>query len=204
MITRVEIDPKILVRDPAKLMLVPQVLWVTDFNDEAARQFAFNFNVMQQTDQPVIPIIIDSAGGEAYSMFAMVDVIRAAKVPVATVVVGKAMSAGAALFTCGTKGYRFVGPNATLMLHDISADDAVGKSEEVKVGAKETDRLNHKMWRMMEKNIGKPPGYLWKMVQERGHTDWYMTAQEAKKHGIANHIRIPALRTTVKVETRFG
>ena len=52
----------------------------------------------------------------------------------------------------------------------------------------------------MEKNIRQPTGYLWKMVQERGRTDWYMNAKEAQKHNIANFIKIPALRTSVRVE----
>jgi ATP-dependent protease ClpP protease subunit len=85
------------------------------------------------------------------------------------------------------------------MFHDVSLEDSGGKSEEVKIVSKETDRLNRKVWRIMEKNINQPEGYLWDMVHARGRTDWYMTGKEAVRHNIANHVRIPNLHTTVTV-----
>lgn len=203
MIESVEIDPRIRVRDASKLLLGPQVIRVRSFDEEGVHHFAHEMNLAHQTGQSFIPLIIDSFGGDVYAFFSMLDILNTAKVPVATIVEGKAMSCGAALFTCGTEGFRFMGPNATLMLHDVSWDEASGKSEEIRVGAKETDRLNKKMWRIMEKNIRQPAGYLWTLVQERGRTDWYMNAKEAQRHNIANHIRIPALRTAVRVEMAF-
>lgn len=199
MIESVEIDPKVLVRDASKLIMGPQVIRVGGIDEESVPLFAKAMNQAHQTGQPIIPIVIDSFGGDVYAFFSMVDVIRTAKVPIATIVEGKAMSCGAALFTCGAEGYRYMGPNATLMFHDVSMEEQTGKTEEVKVGAKETDRLNRKMWRLMEKNIKKPTGYLSKCIESRGHTDWYMPAKEAVKHNIANHIRIPMMRTVVSV-----
>lgn len=201
MIESVEIDPRLRVRDVDKLLLGPQIIRVRAFDEEGAHNFAHDVTFAHQTGQTILPIVIDSFGGDVYAFLSMLDVLKTCRLTVATIVEGKAMSCGAALFTCGTEGYRFMGPNATLMLHDVSWENGEGKAEEIRVGAKETDRLNKKMWRLMEKNIGQPSGYLSRMVQERGRTDWYMTAKEALRHNIANHLRIPSLRTTIRVET---
>ena len=201
MIENVEIDPRIRVRDANELLVCPQTVRVKSFSEDALIAFSHEMSMAHYSGQPIIPIVIDSYGGDAYALFSMVDIIRTAKKPVATIVEGKAMSCGAVLFTCGTEGYRFIGPHATIMLHDVATEDMTGKAEDVKVGAKETGRLNKRMWKLMEQNIGQPTGYLWKIAQARGRTDWYMDPKEAVKHNVANHIRIPSFRTFIRVET---
>lgn len=201
MIENIEIDPKIKVREVNDLLVCPQVVRVKSFTEDALHLFSHEMSMAHYSGQPIIPIVIDSYGGDAYALFSMVDIIRTAKRPVATIVEGKAMSCGAVLFTCGAEGYRFMGPNATLMLHDVSTEDMTGKAEDVKVGAKETGRLNRRMWKLMEQNVGQPNGYLWKQAQARGRTDWYMDPKEALRHNIANHIRVPSLRTVIRVDT---
>ena len=74
----------------------------------------------------------------------MISDIRHSRIPVATIVQGKAMSCGAILFSFGAEGMRYMDPDSTLMIHDVSSM-AWGKVEEVKVSAEETDRLNQKM-----------------------------------------------------------
>ena len=60
----------------------------------------------------------------------MISSIKTSKIPVATIVQGKAMSCGAILFSFGEEGRRFMDPNATLMIHDVSSGQ-LGKVEEV-------------------------------------------------------------------------
>lgn len=183
---------------------LPKVVIVNKFNEEAALQFARDIAAAQNTRQPVIPVIIDSYGGEAYSLMAMIDAIKSVnETPVATIVRGKAMSCGAILFTFGTEGYRFMGPSATLMIHDV-ASTAKGKVEEIKADAKETDRLNDLVYEMMAKNCGHPdPRYFWKIVHDKGRSDWFMDAREARQHNIANHIRVPSMNLSVKYDLQF-
>lgn len=200
MIASTVIDPLIKIRDAGQLLVMPKVIRVTAFDEDAARKFAAELSAAHQTGQPVVPIVIDSYGGDPYALWSMVDLLATSDLIIATVIEGKAMSCGAALFTCGHDGYRFIAPNATLMVHDVSSEDVGGKAEEVKVDAQETDRLNKKMYAFMEQRIGKPKGYLWKLTQERGRTDWYLTPREAVKHGIASKIGVPTLKTEVKVE----
>jgi ATP-dependent Clp protease protease subunit len=124
-------------------------------------------------------------------------------VPVATIVEGKAMSCGAILFSCGAEGYRFMGANSTLMIHDVSSG-SFGKVEEIKSDAKEVDRLNDKIYKMMATNVGKPEDYFLNLVHERGHSDWYLSPEDCKSHNLTNHIRLPSFHTSIEVKTIFA
>ena len=178
----------------------PVIIRVNKFDEDSAKEFTSQMSMAQNTGQSVIPVVIDSYGGQVYSLMAMISAIRASRVPVATIVEGKAMSCGALLFSFGSEGMRYMDPDATLMVHDVSSF-AMGKVEEVKADAKEVDRLNKKVYEMMARNCGKPSDYFLKLVHEKGHADWYLDAQEAKSHNIANELRIPTL--TCKVDLKY-
>ena len=154
------------------------------------------------TGQPVIPIVIDSYGGQVYSLMAMIAAIKSAEIPIATIVVGKAMSCGAVLATFGEEGRRFMDPDATLMIHDVSSMEW-GKVEEIKANAKEADRLNKKIYTMMAQNCGKADDYFMKIVDKKKHADWFLGTKEAKKYNLINHLRIPKMMINVDVNITF-
>ena len=183
-----------------ELRVDPIIIRVNKFDEESAKEFTDLMSRAQNTGQSVIPVVIDSYGGQVYSLMAMIGSIKSSRVPVATIVEGKAMSCGALLFSFGAEGMRYMDPDATLMIHDVSSF-AMGKVEEIKSDAKEVDRLNKKVYEMMARNCGKPSDYFLKMVHERGHADWYLDAQEAKSHNVANELRIPTL--TCKVDLKY-
>jgi ATP-dependent Clp protease protease subunit len=183
-----------------ELRVDPIIIRVNKFDEDSAKEFTDAMSRAQNTGQTVIPIVIDSYGGQVYSLMAMIAAIKASRVPVATIIEGKAMSCGAILFSFGAEGKRYMDPDATLMIHDVSSG-AWGKVEEIKADAKEVERLNKKVYEMMARNCGKPSDYFLKMVHERGHADWYLDATEAKGHNLANELRIPTL--TCKIDLNY-
>lgn len=193
------IDPKI---KEIELRKQPMMIRVNKFDEGAAKKFAQEMGQAHNTGQKVIPVVIDSYGGEVYSLMSMISAIKHAELPVATIIEGKAMSCGAILFSFGEDGLRFMDPDATLMIHDVSSM-AWGKVEEVKVSAEETDRLNKIVYTMMARNCGKKDDYFLKLVHKKGHADWFLNADEAKKHGMANQIRVPKLNIKVSVDLDF-
>ena len=132
----------------------------------------------------------------------MISAIKNSEITVATIVEGKAMSCGAILFSFGEQGYRFIDENATIMIHDVSSMD-MGKVEELKASAAEADRLNSIVYKMMAQNCGKRDDYFMKIVDKKKHADWFLDAEEAKKHGLANHLRVPKLNISVEVNIDF-
>ncbi len=182
---------------------IPSIVRVNGgVTESSADSFAKAMYEAQQTGQPVIPIVISSYGGSVYSLFKMVDIINKIKkdTPVATIVIGKAMSAGAVLLSCGTDNMRWISPNATIMIHEVSSQIS-GKTGEVKADADETSRLNELLLGIMSKNIGKKRSYLRDIIHSHGHADWYLTPDEAVRHNIVNHIGIPKfeISATVKI-----
>ena len=176
----------------------PIIIRVNKFNEDSAVEFQNKISLAHTTGQSVIPVVIDSYGGQVYSLLAMVSAIKDAELPVATIIQGKAMSCGALLFSFGEEGLRYMDPDATVMIHDVSAGQH-GKVEELKANAEESNRLNEKVYQMMATNIGKADNYFIKKIHEKGHADWYLDANECKKIGLANHLRMPTLNIEINV-----
>lgn len=178
--------------------LQPRVIWVTKFDEESARQFATDMNAAHLTGQTVIPVIIDSYGGEVYSLLSMIAEIRSSELPVATIVKGKAMSCGSFLAAAGTPGYRYSDPEATYMIHEVSSM-AWGKTQDVKADAAETDRLNKRVFRILADSCGQDPEYFLKLVHDKSHADWYLNAKQARRHSLVDHVRIPKMNIQIAV-----
>lgn len=180
----------------------PVIIRVNKFDEDSASKFSAEMAKAHNTGQKVIPVVIDSYGGQVYSLMSMIAAIKDSDLPVATIVEGKAMSCGAILFSFGEEGFRFMDPNATVMIHDVSSMD-FGKVEELKAGAAEADRLNKIVYTMMARNCGKKDDHFMKLVDKKKHADWFLDAEEAKKHNLANQLRLPSLRISVGVDIDF-
>jgi len=192
-----------LLKEPKLIDDLPVVIRVRKFDEASAKTFSETMTKAQNTGQPVVPVIIDSYGGQVYSLMSMISDIKNSKVPVATIAQGKAMSCGAILFSFGTEDYRYMDPDATLMIHDVSSM-GWGKVEEIKASAEEVERLNKKVYRMMAKNCGQPEDYFLNIVHDKSHADWFLDAQECKKHNMANHLHIPELKIRANIVFDFG
>ena len=180
----------------------PVIIRVNSFNEEAAADFAAKMGVAQNTGQPVVPVIIDSYGGEVYSLMSMIAAIKSSKVPVATIVEGKAMSCGVILASCGAKGLRYISEDATLMIHDVSLG-AWGKNSEIQASADETKRLNEKIYKILADNTGKTAKWFHKKINKRGRADWFVEPSRAIEIGISDKIGVPTLDIDVAVNIKF-
>jgi len=192
-----------LLKEPKLIDDLPVVIRVRKFDETAAKEFTTLMMKAQNTGQPMVPVIIDSYGGQVYSLMSMISDVKHSKIPVATIIQGKAMSCGAILFSFGAAGHRYMDSDATLMIHDVSSMNW-GKVEEVKASAEETERLNKKVYQMMAKNCGHRPNYFLDLIHEKGHADWFLEYKEASKHNLANHSRVPELKIRAEVHFDFG
>jgi len=191
-----------LLKDRELIDGLPVVIRVRKFDEASAKEFSGAVSRAQNTGQPILPVIIDSYGGQVYSLMSMISDIKNSRIPVATIVQGKAMSCGAILFSFGEEGHRYVDPDATVMIHDVSSMNW-GKVEEVKSSAEETERLNKKVYQMMAENCGKHKDYFLEIIHEKGHADWFLEADECIKHNLANHAHVPALKIRARVNFEF-
>lgn len=178
---------------------IHNAILVNDFNEDGVKHFKADFDALKASNIPVIPVIIDSYGGEIYSLLAMLDIILSADRPVATIALGKAMSCGSILLACGSPGLRFVGPHSTVMIHDVGSV-SFGKIEDLKADVGEAERLNNKIFGILNEKCSKKEGYFQKIVAEKKHANWYLTSEEALKHGLVDVIGIPVLNGAFNLE----
>lgn len=86
------------------------------------------FRVKQQFDtildtcseEDPITLYLNSYGGDAHTMFGIIDLINNYSVKINTVAMGNAMSAAGWILLCGT-GLRSVSKSTTIMLHEVQS-----------------------------------------------------------------------------------
>ena len=171
---------------------------VNKFTEESYHQFCVDCEKVLNTGQDFIPVVIDSYGGYVYSLLGMVDFLIACNARVVTICESKCMSCGAILFSCGEE--RYMAPNCTVMVHDVS-DHLWGKDVELQNSAKETSRLNKKIYALLDKNTEQKSGYWKNLTKNNKYADLYMTTQTARKHNLATAMGVPHLETTIHVNT---
>lgn len=177
----------------------PVIIRVNKFDEPSAKDFANKVAQAHNTGQKVIPVIIDSYGGQVYSLMSMIASIKNSELPIATIVEGKAMSCGVILFSCGTKGYRYITEDATLMIHDVSSG-SWGKNSEIQASAEETQRLNDRIYEILAENSNKTESWFEKKLNKKGRADLFLDCDEAKDLGLADHIGMPKLKINVKLD----
>ena len=178
---------------------IKNAILVNEFTEYGVKSFKADFDDLNGSNLPIIPIMIDSYGGEIYSLLAMIDIMATAVKPVATIALGKAMSCGSILLACGNPGLRFVGTHSTVMVHD-AATFSFGKIEDLKADVGEAERLNNKIFALLDEKCGKKTGHFQKMVASKKHVNWYLDSQEVIQHGLADHEGIPVIDSLFNVD----
>ena len=55
----------------------PVIITVTKFDEDSAKEFSSKISMAHSTGQKVIPVVIDSYGGQVYSLMRMISAIKA-------------------------------------------------------------------------------------------------------------------------------
>lgn len=165
---------------------------VNDFTQSSLARFRHQFLKLEQSDQHIIPIYVDTYGGEVHSLLGMISLIESTEKIVATICDSTAMSCGSILFSSGTKGFRFIGPHAYLMVHQPSAIQ-VGKLSDLNVSTEYVSTLNKEIFVILDRNTGKKKGFFEKLLFKNSNTDLYINADQAVKYGLADHKGVPRL-----------
>ena len=95
------------------------ILFITgDINEETtqeAMEWIQYQNLTKSKSKKKLTLYINSSGGNLYDAFALIDIMRASKLPIDTVGIGAVMSAAFLIFVCRRK--RFISPNTSIMCH---------------------------------------------------------------------------------------
>jgi len=133
-----------------------------------------------------ISLYINSPGGSVTAGLAIYDTMEHIKPDVSTICVGIAASMGAVLLSSGTKGKRFVLPNAEVMIHQVMGG-AEGQASDIEITARHILKTKENLGKILAKNTGKT----FDQVTKDSDRDYYMSADEAKKYGLVDNILRP-------------
>ena len=130
-----------------------------------------------------INFYINSPGGSVTAGMSIFDTMNYIRCDVSTIVMGQAASMGSLLAAAGTKGKRFILPNARHMIHQ-PLGGASGQASDVEIQARELLRWKRVLTEIYVEITGHNYAYL-ESDMER---DRFMTAQESVLYGLADKV----------------
>ena len=101
----------------------------------------------------LLTLYVNTTGGDLYQSLALIDIMKTSKHPIRTIGLGSIMSGGFLIFVCGTKGERYIAPNAGIMCHQLS-DDITDKYHDIKSAVKEVENCNARMIKILRDATG--------------------------------------------------
>lgn len=169
-------------------LLKERIIFLGDQVDQHSASLVVAQMLFLEAEDPKkdIMLYINSPGGSVYDGLMIYDTMQHLKCDVATVGVGMQASMGAFLLSSGTKGKRSLLPHSTVMIHQPSAGTR-GKVSDMEIDLKEGIRLKKMLNEIMAKNTGQKV----ETIERDSDRDNWMTADEAKKYGLVDHIVKP-------------
>jgi len=136
-------------------------------------------------EKKILTLYVNSAGGDLYQAFALIDIMRSSKHSIRTIGIGSVMSAAFLIFASGTKGQRYATKNASFMCHQFS-ESTEGKYHDIKATMRENDLCNQKMVDILKEATGMPVARIKSKLLPA--SDVYLTASEMVDFAVADHI----------------
>lgn len=130
-------------------------------------------------------LMICSDGGQITEAFALIDVMRASKVPIKTVGLGCIASSGLMIFLTGTPGRRVLTPNTSILSHQFSWGSS-GKVHELFATVKEFQLTEIRMIDHYRQTTGLDDDTIKKVLLPP--QDVYLSAKEALQYNICDHV----------------
>ena len=130
-----------------------------------------------------INIYINSPGGMVTAGLAIYDTLKYIKPDVSTICVGMAASMAAVLLSAGTKGKRYILPNAEVMIHQ-PLGGAQGQATDIKITADHILDIKSRLNKILADNTGQKLS----VIEKDTDRDNYMSAQDAVKYGLVDKI----------------
>ncbi len=130
-----------------------------------------------------ISLYINSPGGVITAGMAIYDTMKFIKCDVSTICIGMAASMGAFLLCGGTKGKRYILPNAEVMIHQPSGG-AQGQATEINIAAEHILAIRRRLNTIMAENTGKS----FEEVSRDTERDNWLTAEQALEYGLVDKI----------------
>ena len=160
-------------------------LW-GEVSDKSARDVTEKLLYLEM-DAPgqEITFYINTPGGSITAGMAVYDTMKLISSPIKVVVTGMAASMGSILLCGADKGKRFLYPHSRVLIHQpLISGQMVAVAVDIHIQAQEMERLRDELNAILADSSGQPL----EKIQKDTDRDFYMTADEAIKYGLADGI----------------
>ena len=170
-------------------LLKDRIIWLgSEVRDENANEIAAKLLLLAAEDpKKDIYLYINSPGGSITAGMAIYDTMQFVPNDIITVGIGLAASMGQFLLTAGTKGKRYITPNARVLLHQPSGGFG-GTASDIQTQAELINDMKKRLAEITAAATGKTA----EQVSKDGDRDRWFSAQEALDYGFVDHIRASA------------
>ncbi|WP_200936859.1 ATP-dependent Clp protease proteolytic subunit [Leifsonia sp. Root112D2] len=171
-------------------LLKDRIIWLgSEVRDENANEIAAKLLLLAAEDpHKDISLYVNSPGGSITAGMAIYDTMQFVPNDIVTVGIGMAASMGQLLLTAGTKGKRFITPNARVLLHQPHGGFG-GTASDIQTQAQLILDMKKRLAEITAAQTGKSV----EQINADGDRDRWFTAKEALEYGFVDHIRETAL-----------
>lgn len=153
-------------------------------NDQMANLIVAQMLFLEAQDPTKdISLYINSPGGSVHAGLAIYDTMQFIKCDVSTTCMGMAASMGAFLLCSGAKGKRFILPEASVMIHQVSSGTQ-GTFMDQMISLRHTEHLNTRLHHIIAQNTGKT----FEEVLNDCSRDKWLTADESLAYGLVDKV----------------
>lgn len=160
-------------------------LW-GEVSDKSAKDITEKL-LFLEADAPGEPITfyVNTPGGSITAGMAVYDTMQLISSPITVVVTGMAASMGSILLCGASKGKRLLYPHSRVLIHQpLISGQMVAVAVDIHIQAKEMERLRDELNAILAKSSGQSLD----QIRKDTDRDFYMTAEEAIKYGLADKI----------------
>jgi ATP-dependent Clp protease protease subunit len=171
-------------------LLKDRIIWLgSEVRDENANEIAAKLLLLAAEDpKKDIYLYVNSPGGSITAGMAIYDTMQFVPNDIVTVGIGMAASMGQLLLTAGTKGKRYITPNARVLLHQPHGGFG-GTASDIQTQAQLILDMKKRLAEITAAQTGKTV----EQINADGDRDRWFNAQEALEYGFVDHIRESAL-----------
>jgi len=159
------------------------VLVTGDVDQKLAEKVISHLLILDRISHDPIRVFITSPGGHVDSGFAIHDVMRFIKSPVAAVGAGWVASIAVPILLGADHDKRFALPNTRFLLHQPSGG-AGGQAADIRIEAQEIIKIRERINRLVAQETGQP---VEKVARDSDRNFW-MSAEEAVEYGLIRKI----------------
>ncbi|TFB69840.1 MULTISPECIES: ATP-dependent Clp protease proteolytic subunit [Cryobacterium] len=170
-------------------LLKDRIIWLgSEVRDENANEICAKILLLAAEDSKRdIYLYINSPGGSITAGMAIYDTMQFVPNDIVTVGIGMAASMGQFLLTSGTKGKRYITPNARVLLHQPSGGFG-GTAADIQTQARLILDMKQRLSEITAAQTGKTA----EQINADGDRDNWFSAQEALEYGFVDHLRASA------------